>query len=616
MSLPPDFLDELRTRVPVSDIVRRRVQLRKQGREWAGLSPFNKEKTPSFFVNDEKRFYHCFSSGKHGDVFSFLMDVEGQTFREAVETVSELAGMEIPAEGPETVERRRAVKSAQETLAIVADYYESQLRMPAGREAMAYLKDRGLDDATIRRFRLGYAPAAYGSLAASIAPDGITQDQLVDSGLMKRRDDGRATDYFRDRIMFPITDRQGRVIGFGGRALGDAQPKYLNSPETPVFHKGSVLYGQASAREAAHKTGRVLVVEGYMDVIALAQAGLSEAVAPLGTAIGEDQIRLLWTLAAEPVICLDGDRAGRAAAIRSAERALPGLKPGKSLRFAMLPQGEDPDTLVRKRGTEAIEAVVEAATPLSELLWQVEWERNTPTSPERRAAFHRAIFEQIRRIEDETVRNYYDQDIRARLRNAFETALPPYGERRAQGGWTRRNARSSPPPLRPNHRPNHGNLALQRQRIILGLLVLFPALADEMAESLAAIPLGDMALDSVRNQILSVFVTHSDLDAEAFTTQLRDSVASAPGSARDDLSALEAVLAAGRATLSMRIGNGDNAIEEARNAVMELLQSLESDKVQAHVRQQATMLDDETGGLDRLTQLVAAERQRLTDGQT
>ena len=185
MSLPPDFLDELRTRVPVSDIVRRRVQLRKQGREWAGLSPFNKEKTPSFFVNDEKRFYHCFSSGKHGDVFSFLMDVEGQTFREAVETVSELAGMEIPAEGPETVERRRAVKGAQETLAIVADYYESQLRMPAGREAMAYLKDRGLDDATIRRFRLGYAPPAYGSLAASVGPDGISQDQLVESGLMK-----------------------------------------------------------------------------------------------------------------------------------------------------------------------------------------------------------------------------------------------------------------------------------------------------------------------------------------------------------------------------------------------------------------------------------------------
>ena len=280
MSLSPDFLDELRTRVAVSDIVRRRVQLRKQGREWAGLSPFNKEKTPSFFVNDEKRFYHCFSSGKHGDVFSFLMEIEGQTFREAVETVAEIAGMDVPAEGQEAGDRRRAIKGALETLAIACDFFESQLRMPVGRDGMAYLKSRGLDDATIRRFRLGYAPAAPGSLAAHVARDGITEDLLVEAGLTKQRDGGRASDYFRDRIMFPITDRQGRTIGFGGRALGDAQPKYLNSPETPVFHKGGVLYGLSSAREPAHKSGRVLVVEGYMDVIALAQSGINEAVAP------------------------------------------------------------------------------------------------------------------------------------------------------------------------------------------------------------------------------------------------------------------------------------------------------------------------------------------------
>ena len=613
MSLSPDFLDELRTRVAVSDIVRRRVQLRKQGREWAGLSPFNKEKTPSFFVNDEKRFYHCFSSGKHGDVFSFLMEIEGQTFREAVETVAEIAGMDVPAEGPEAGDRRRAIKGALETLVIACDFFESQLRMPVGRNGMAYLKSRGLDDATIRRFRLGYAPAAHGSLAAHVARDGITEDLLVEAGLMKHRDGGRASDYFRDRIMFPITDRQGRTIGFGGRALGDAQPKYLNSPETPVFHKGGVLYGLSSAREPAHKSGRVLVVEGYMDVIALAQAGINEAVAPLGTAIGEDQIRLLWTLASEPVICLDGDRAGRAAAIRSAERALPALKPGKSLRFAMLPQGEDPDTLVRKQGTAAIEAVVDTATALSDLLWQVEWERNEPTSPERKAAFHRALFEQIGRIHDETVRRYYEQDFRARLRMHLEA--PGARERPQKGAGWRKDPQSATRTLRPSRRPNHADLALQRQRVALGLLALNPMLVDELAERLANIPIGDMALDSVRNQILSLSVTHSDLDAEAFASQVKEEITLASGSAHEVLNAFESVLISGKSALSMRSRGVEDTIDVVREAVVQLFHSLENDGVQLQLRHQATAFNGEANDLERLTKQVAIERHRLTDGR-
>ncbi len=613
MTVPADFLDELRTRIPVSDIVRRRVQLRKQGREWAGLSPFNKEKTPSFFVNDDKRFYHCFSSGKHGDVFSFLMEVEGLTFREAVETVAELAGMDIPAEGPEAAERRREAQSLQDCVALAADYFEQQLRLPAGRNAMAYLKERGLDDATIRRFRLGYAPPAAGSLAAGLARDGVSGEQLAAAGLLKQRDDGRAFDYFRDRVMFPITDRQGHVVGFGGRALGEAQPKYLNSPESAVFHKGSVLYGLASAREAAHKSGRVLVVEGYMDVIALAQSGMNEAVAPLGTAIGEDQIRLLWTLAAEPILCLDGDRAGRAAGVRTAERALPGLKPGKSLRFAMLPQGEDPDTLVRQHGTEAIEAIVEAATPLADVIWQAEWERNAPTSPERRAAFHRAVLAHVRQIEDETVRTYYDQDMRERLRTVFaasaaQTQGPLYASRRRDFGPDTRR-------LKPNRRPNPASLAQQRERILLGLLVLFPTLAEEMAERLAAIPLSDMALDSLRNQILSVLVTHSDLDAAQLASQLNDSVALASKMGHNVAAALMSARAAGQSAISMRASEGEDAIVEARNAATNLLQSLESDSVHADLRHQAATIDDETGAYDRLTRLVAVERQRLTDSQ-
>ncbi len=610
MSIPPDFLDDLRTRVPVSDVVRRRVQLRKQGREWAGLSPFNKEKTPSFFVNDEKRFYHCFSSGKHGDVFSFLMEVEGLTFREAVETVASLAGMDVPSEGPDAAVRRQQTQDLRGVASLAADYFEQQLRLPAGRDALAYLKGRGLDDATIRRFRLGYAPAAPGSLTAGLARDGVTAPQLIAAGLLKERDDGRATDYFRDRVMFPITDRQGHVIGFGGRALGDAQPKYLNSPENALFHKGSVLYGLASARQAAHQTDRVLVVEGYMDVIALAQAGIAEAVAPLGTAIGEDQIRLLWTLAAEPVLCLDGDRAGRAAAIRTAERALPGLKPGKSLRFAMLPQGEDPDTLVRSQGTAAVEAIISAATPLAETLWQAEWERNPPTSPERRAAFHQAVLSQVRRIEDETVRNYYEQDMRERLRAAFATEAKgrPEGP---QGLYRRPFPPRTAPLPRTNLRPNPASLAQLRERTLLGLLLLHPILAEELAERVAQIPLRDKALDSLRSQILSLVATHNNLDADRFMTQLIGGVALAPDMAQ----IISTAVMSARTALPATATESGNAIGEARAAVTDLLESLESDSVYAELRQQAAVMDDESSAYDRLRRLVAAERQRLADGR-
>lgn len=611
MSIPPDFLDDLRTRVPVSEVVRRRVQLRKQGREWAGLSPFNKEKTPSFFVNDDKRFYHCFSSGKHGDVFSFLMEVEGLTFREAVETVAGLAGMDVPSEGPEVAARRQQTQDLRGVVGLAADYFEQQLRLPAGRKALAYLQRRGLDDPTIRRFRLGYAPPGSGSLAAGLARDGISPDQLIAAGLVKQYEDGGTTDYFRDRVIFPITDRQGHVIGFGGRALGDAQPKYLNSPENTLFHKGNVLYGLASARQAAHQADRVLVVEGYMDVIALAQAGIAEAVAPLGTAIGEDQIRLLWTLAAEPVLCLDGDRAGRAAAIRAAERALPALKPGKSLRFALLPQGEDPDTLVRSQGTEAVEAIVAAATPLADMVWQAEWERNPPNSPERRAAFHRAVLSQVRRIEDETVRGYYEQDMRGRLQAAFAVASQPMARTVTEHRQRRPFPAPAMPLPRPNLRPNPARLALLRERTLLGLLLLHPILSEELAERISAIPLRDNALDSLRNRILTVVATHNDLDADRFVTQLMDGVASASDMAQ---TISTAVLSA-KTALPATAAEGENAIGEARIAVTDLLQSLESDCVYAELRQQAAVMDDESGAYDRLTRLVAAERRRLADSQ-
>jgi DNA primase len=612
MAIPPEFLEDLRNRVPVSDVVRRHVQLRKQGREWAGLSPFNKEKTPSFFVNDDKQFYHCFSSGKHGDVFTFLMDATGQSFREAVESVASMAGMDVPSDGPEAEERRRVTKGLRETLELAAAYYESQLRMPDGREALAYLHRRGVDDATIRRFRLGYAPSAYGSIAAGLARDGVSEDQLIAAGVLKRRDDGRVTDYFRDRVMFPITDRQGHVLAFGGRVLGDGQPKYLNSPETQTFHKGSVLYGLAQAREAAHKNDRILVVEGYMDVIALAQAGIAEAVAPLGTAVGEDQIKLLWTLSAEPVLCLDGDRAGRAAAIRTAERAMPILQPGRSLRFAMLPSGEDPDTLVRKAGTEAIDSLTGAADSLEAVIWQAEWDRNTPTTPERRAAFHRAVLGRVRQIGDETVRGYYEQSFRERLRGAFSA---PAG---GGGSQFRRNVGRKPeertlPGVR--RRANLGRLRGQRERALLGLLLLQPALIDDVGERVAVLELADGALDTLRNRIISVGVASNNLDAQSMTAQVTQTVIGRP--TEEDVTVEREVKVAcdsAKAVLSGILSEGHDELTIAQNAVLGLIEALERDTVRADIARQVQYLEDAPETLDRLEASVAAERTRTPSG--
>ncbi len=608
MAVPPEFLEDLRNRIPVSDVVRRHVQLRKQGREWAGLSPFNKEKTPSFFVNDDKRFYHCFSSGKHGDVFTFLMDVTGLTFREAVESVAGMAGMDVPSDGPEAEERRQVTKGVQETLSLATEYYESQLRMPAGRQALEYLRGRGLDDATIRRFRLGFAPPAYGSLAASLAPDGVTKEMLADAGLMKLREDGRFSDYFHGRVMFPITDRQGKVIAFGGRVMGESQPKYLNSPETAAFHKSRVLYGLAQAREAAHKSGRILVVEGYMDVIALAQAGIAEAVAPLGTAVGEDQIRLLWTLAVEPVLCLDGDRAGKAAAIRAAERAMPLLQPGRSLRFAMLPAGEDPDTLVRKASVERIDSLIEAADSLEAVIWQAEWDRNTPTSPERRAAFHRAILDRVRQVGDETVRGYYEQSIREKLRETFAAARP------SAAGWQERRFRQGPetrqvPPVR--RRADPRRLGHQRERAMIGLLALHPEIIGDVAEQVALLDLGGGALDTLRNRIMSLGVASNTLDAAALASQISKT---GLGSSPEASAAVERELAAAcnsaKAVLGGNAGEKQEALVKVRRAIEELIEALEHDTIRAEIAGQVEHLGEAPEILDRLEASVAAERAR------
>jgi DNA primase len=438
MKFPPSFLDEIRARLPVSEVVGLRVKLKKQGREWRGLSPFQSEKTPSFYVNDQKGFYHDFSSGKHGDAFSFLMETEGLSFPEAVERLAGMAGLQMPVETVESVEREKKRASLGEILELAALWFEAQLQDRAGAKARGYLADRGLTPSIQKDFRLGYASNEKYALRDHLASKGAVVETMIEAGLLIHGEDIAVPyDRFRDRVMFPICDRAGRVIAFGGRAMDrNAQAKYLNSPETPLFHKGACLYNHHNARKAAHTAGNVIAVEGYVDVISMSAAGFSQTVAPLGTALTAEQCDLLWKMSEEPILCFDGDKAGRKAAYRALDVALPLIQPGKTLRFAMLPEGEDPDDLARSGGAPAVAAVLAAARPFVDLLWMRETEDAPVDTPERRAALERRLFGLIRDISDEGLRRHYSDALRERFDALFG---------RARGGAGFRGERRAPP---------------------------------------------------------------------------------------------------------------------------------------------------------------------------
>ena len=397
MKFPPAFLDEIRARLPVSEVVGRRVKLRKQGREWAGLSPFNAEKTPSFFVNDQKGFFHDFSSGKHGDIFAFLIETEGLSFPEAVERLAGMAGVPMPRLTGGEAEQEKKRASLLDVLAMAARLFEANLNQPIGARARGYLSDRGLGPAVQQRFSLGYSSPERFALRDALAAKGVGVDQMIEAGLLIHGE-GIAVPYdrFRDRVMFPIHDRAGRVVAFGGRAMEPgAKAKYLNSPETTLFHKGSLLFNHHRARKPAHDSGEVIVVEGYVDAIAMSEAGFPNVVAPLGTALTTDQCALLWAMANEPILCFDGDNAGRKAAFRAIETALPLIGAGKSLRFALLPEGQDPDDLVRASGPTAMAEVLKGARPFADMLFARESEDQRLDTPESRAALERRLADAV-----------------------------------------------------------------------------------------------------------------------------------------------------------------------------------------------------------------------------
>ena len=526
MAIPPEFLEELKLRLPATDVVGRRVKLVRSGRDTKGCCPFHKEKTPSFHVYEDH--YHCFGCGVHGSIIDFVMETEGLEFREAVARLAGEAGMAMPEETPEERQRQARNRSLAEVVEMAAAFFEKCLRMPEGRAALDYLRGRGLTEETIKRFRLGFSPDGRGKLKAMLAAEGIEESAMVAAGLLVQPEDRNRDPYdrFRGRVMFPITDRQGRVIAFGARLLAGDGPKYLNSPETSLFHKGRNLYGLAQAKEAVREHGSIVVCEGYTDVIALAQAGIGQAVAPLGTALTEEQIALLWKLAPEPILCFDGDAAGQRAAARAAERALPLLKAGFGLRFAMLPPGEDPDSLVQGKGRAAFDEVLEGATALSELIWRVESGGSLPSSPEGRADLNKRLDQKLRDIPDPTVRRYFQDFFKTRLwpdGPAGRGGQSGRGDFRGKGKFGGNNWAGPSQRLRadsPDIRPVESDRL--RAAILLATAINHPDLLAEVEEDLGRIAVADANLDNLRQALLITHAGGLPLDTEGLVNHLSE----------------------------------------------------------------------------------------------
>ncbi len=542
MRVPPSFLDDIRGRVSISSVVGRKVAWDRKksnpgkGDFWA-CCPFHGEKSPSFHVDDRKGRYHCFGCKASGDIFTFLVEKEGLSFPEAVERLAGEAGLPMPVMSEADARREETRASLYDIMEIAATFFEAELQAARGSRARGYLADRQLPVAIQKEFRLGYAPDDRSALRSHLAGKGVTVEQMAEAGLVIAGEDiPVAYDRFRDRVMFPIRDPRGRVIAFGGRAMSkDVPAKYLNSPETPLFHKGFVLYNLDKARGPAHERGAIIAVEGYVDVIAMHRAGLPHAVAPLGTALTEDQLGLLWKQAPEPILCFDGDSAGLKAAYRALDLALPLLQPGHSLRFALLPEGQDPDDLLKAQGPEAVKAVIEAAQPLGEVLWQRALAQNDRSTPERRAQFERDLKNQINEIRDEAVKRHYLNDFIQRFKALFN----PQGTGGRRGAYRPGPASGGRAGWKPNMRPwdvaqpassalkrlaqdtgFQQGAAERRERMIVLTLVNHPELLHEMLDEFSQLEITSPELDSLRMQIIDSAALGSGLDGTDIRSHL------------------------------------------------------------------------------------------------
>lgn len=415
------FIDELRARISIADVVGAKVKLTKKGREYQGLCPFHNEKTPSFTVNESKGFYHCFGCGAHGDIIKFEMEANGLPFIDALQKLAHQAGLQMPQLSAKDKKEEDERKSLYEIMETACAFFERELRMPDGASGLKYFTEkRGLSPETLKKFRLGFAPN-NNALMAHLKAQGIDEKDMKELGLIAIPEDTsrRPHDFFRNRVMIPITNKQGKIIAFGGRVMEKIEPKYLNSPDTPIFNKRRNLYNLDKAREVAYKEKKLIICEGYMDVIALDRYGFGYAVAPLGTALTEEQIAEAWRVCPEPILCLDGDSPGVKAAMRAVDRVLPMLKAGYSLQFLFLPDNQDPDEYLQAHGHDSFAALMRKTSPLIDILWRKYTENEDSSTPEKKALIEKTLLSEVAKIGDATVRSYYAQEIRSRIYAAF-----------------------------------------------------------------------------------------------------------------------------------------------------------------------------------------------------
>jgi DNA primase len=550
MRFSPDLLDLIRARLPVSQVVARKVVLKRAGREMRGLSPFKQEKTPSFFVNDHKGSWFDFSSGQNGDIFKFLMLTEGLSFPEAVERLAQEAGVALPKASPREAAQADAREEHYRLLDRASRFFAAELAAPTGLAARRYLERRGLTQRGIERFRIGFAPSGRSTLKDHLAAAGFTPAAMLSAGVLVATDAAQPFDRFRNRVMFPIGDLKGRTIAFGGRALDpDAPAKYLNSPETLLFHKGSVLFNAANAREAAHARRQLVVVEGYMDVVTLVEAGFAQTVAPLGTALTAEQLQILWRLVPEPTLCFDGDAAGRQAAFRAVDTVLPHLKPGFSVKFAFLPDGVDPDDLVRLEGPQAFARALERAVALFDVLMQREELRGEATiTPEQRASLAARLAATIATIADGSVRAHYEREVRASLwakdRKALRAIAAVEGRRPSEVAGRRRDntqpdwrvmarlgerSRLGKPPragtpgpsaVRSNALAERALPLPPREALMLRALLNHPWLLEANCEGVAALAFTSAPLAKLRDALLALLAGEGPLEGPELRTRL------------------------------------------------------------------------------------------------
>jgi DNA primase len=588
MRFSPSFLDDIRDRVPISDVIGRRVTWDRKksqtakGDFWA-CCPFHGEKSPSFHCEDQKGRYHCFGCGVSGDHFRFLVEAEGLSFPEAVERLAAEAGLALPARDADAERRDEQRSTILDALKFSAEFFSDLLQEADGAKARAYLRDRGLNPVTQKTFGLGYGPDSRNRLKEYLARKGVGKAEIEASGMVVHGE-GIAVSYdrFRDRVMFPIQDAQERIIAFGGRALSpDVSAKYLNSPETDVFHKGATLFNLARARRAAKAAGTLVVVEGYMDTIALHQAGFGHVVAPLGTALTDRQLELLWRNADEPILCFDGDAAGLKAANRAADLALPLLKPGRSLRFALLPDGKDPDDLVRDSGAEAFREVLAAARPLADLLWMRETAGGQFDTPERRADLEHRLKGMTRQIGDENVRRHYLQDVDGRLKSFFgagtaqprrgDGGRPAYGNRRDGEAGAKRGGKPGAGPQRSvvsdrlarsslMKRASLQESSLREVAIVIGF-INHPLLFHEAFDYFAELELPQGGLSQLRSAVLDIYAEHHPASRDELLQHL------APDGARSVYEGFQQRLRELRLWTFLE----DAAPEDAREAVRQAL---------------------------------------------